>query len=59
MGRYPTIFESDGSHNTELLVMLQKNDAVIPFWICFFQNDNCIGEIINLGGIKEYTINEA
>ena len=34
------------------------DDSLEPFWKAS-QNDKCIGEIINLGGIKEYTINEA
>ena len=34
------------------------DDSILPFWNAS-QRDECIGEIINLGGIKEYTINEA
>lgn len=34
------------------------DDSIIPFWNAS-QRDECIDQIINLGGIKEYTINEA
>ena len=34
------------------------DDSIIPFWNASQRNE-CIGEIINLGGIKDYTINEA
>ncbi len=34
------------------------DDSIIPFWNAS-QRDECIGEIINLGGIKDYTINKA
>ena len=34
------------------------DDSVIPLWNAS-QNEKCIGEIINLGGIKEYTIKDA
>jgi UDP-glucose 4-epimerase len=50
----PTIF-GDGS---QVRAFSYVDDSVIPFWNAS-QRDNCVGEIINLGGIKEYTINEA
>jgi len=50
----PTIF-GDGE---QVRAFSYVDDSVIPFWNAS-QNDKCIGEIINLGGIKEYTINEA
>jgi UDP-glucose 4-epimerase len=50
----PTIF-GDGS---QVRAFSYVDDALIPFWNAS-QNDNCIGEIINLGGIKEYSIKEA
>ena len=50
----PTIF-GDGS---QIRAFSYVDDSVLPFWNAS-QNDNCIGEIINLGGIKEYTINDA
>ena len=28
------------------------DDSVVPFWNAS-QNENCVGEIINLGGIKD------
>ena len=50
----PTIF-GDGS---QIRAFSYVDDSIIPFWNAS-QKDNCIGEIINLGGIKEYTINDA
>ena len=50
----PTIF-GDGS---QIRAFSYVDDSVLPFWNAS-QNDNCIGEIINLGGIKEYTIDDA
>ena len=52
--KQPTIF-GDGEQKRAFSFV---DDSVIPFWNAS-QNDKCIGEIINLGGIKEYTINEA
>ena len=49
----PTIF-GDGS---QIRAFSYVDDSIIPFWNAS-QKDNCIGEIINLGGIKEYTIND-
>ncbi|MDC0455984.1 NAD-dependent epimerase/dehydratase family protein [Candidatus Pelagibacter sp.] len=50
----PTIF-GDGS---QVRAFSYVDDSVIPFWNAS-QNDNCKGEIINLGGTKEYSINDA
>jgi len=50
----PTIF-GDGEQKRAFSFV---DDSVIPFWNAS-QNPECIGEIINLGGIKEYSINEA
>jgi UDP-glucose 4-epimerase len=50
----PTIF-GDGE---QVRAFSYVDDSIIPFWNAS-QRDECIGEIINLGGIKEYTINEA
>jgi UDP-glucose 4-epimerase len=50
----PTIF-GDGE---QVRAFSYIDDSLEPFWNAS-QNDDCIGEIINLGGIKEYTINEA
>ena len=50
----PTIF-GDGK---QARAFSYVDDSVVPFWNAS-QNDKCVGEIINLGGIKEYTINEA
>ena len=50
----PTIF-GDGS---QVRAFSYVDDSVIPFWNAS-QNDKCIGEIINLGGIKEYSIKDA
>ena len=50
----PTIF-GDG---TQVRAFSYVDDSVIPFWNAS-QRDNCVGEIINLGGIKEYSVNEA
>ena len=50
----PTIF-GDGS---QVRAFSYVDDSVIPFWNAS-QNDNCKGQIINLGGTKEYSISEA
>ena len=50
----PTIF-GDGS---QVRAFSYVDDSVIPFWNAS-QNDNCKGEIINLGGTKEYSISDA
>ena len=50
----PTIF-GDGLQKRAFSYV---DDSVVPFWNAS-QKDNCIGEIINLGGIKEHTINDA
>ena len=50
----PTIF-GDGLQKRAFSYV---DDSVVPFWNAS-QNDDCIGEIINLGGIKEYSINDA
>ncbi len=50
----PTIF-GDGM---QVRAFSYVDDSIIPFWNAS-QNDKCIGEIVNLGGIKEYTIKEA
>ena len=50
----PTIF-GDGE---QVRAFSYVDDSIIPFWNAS-QRDECIDEIINLGGIKEYTINEA
>jgi UDP-glucose 4-epimerase len=50
----PTIF-GDGS---QVRAFSYVDDSILPFWNAS-QKKNCIGEIINLGGIKEYTINDA
>ncbi len=53
-GSNPTIF-GDG---LQVRAFSYVDDSVIPFWNAS-QNPKCIGEIINLGGIKEYTIKDA
>jgi len=50
----PTIF-GDGQQKRAFSYV---DDSVVPFWYAS-QNDNCIDQTINLGGIKEYTIEEA
>jgi len=50
----PTIF-GDGS---QVRAFSYVDDSVLPFWNAS-QKNSCIGEIINLGGIKEHTINDA
>jgi UDP-glucose 4-epimerase len=50
----PTIF-GDGE---QARAFSYVDDSIVPFWNAS-QRDECIDEIINLGGIKEYTINEA
>jgi len=53
-GDRPTIF-GDGKQSRAFSYV---DDSLIPFWNAS-QKDECIDQIINLGGIKEYTINEA
>ena len=53
-GMQPTIF-GDGEQKRAFSYV---DDSIIPFWNAS-QRKECIDEIINLGGIKEYTINEA
>jgi|TARA_Y100000310_G_scaffold101208_1_gene99204 UDP-glucose 4-epimerase len=53
-GYSPTIF-GDGS---QVRAFSYVDDSLEPFWKAS-QKDECIGEIINLGGINEYTIQEA
>lgn len=53
-GQQPTIF-GDGE---QVRAFSYVDDSIIPFWNASQRNE-CIDEIINLGGIKEYTINEA
>ena len=50
----PTIF-GDGD---QIRAFSYVDDSITPFWNAS-QNDECIGEIINLGGIKECSIKEA
>ena len=50
----PTIF-GDGEQKRAFSYV---DDSIKPFWNAS-QNEDCVVEIINLGGIKEYTINEA
>ena len=50
----PTIF-GDGE---QVRAFSYVDDSIIPFWNAS-QRESCIDEIINLGGIKETTINEA
>lgn len=50
----PTIF-GDGK---QVRAFSYVDDSILPFWNAS-QNDECIGHIINLGGIKEYTLQDA
>ena len=50
----PTIF-GDGEQKRAFSYV---DDSIEPLWNSS-QNDKCIDQIINLGGIKEYSINEA
>jgi UDP-glucose 4-epimerase len=50
----PTIF-GDGEQRRAFSYV---DDSIIPFWNAS-QKDECINQIINLGGIKDYSINEA
>jgi UDP-glucose 4-epimerase len=50
-GNQPTIF-GDG---LQMRAFSYVDDSILPFWNAS-QNDDCIGQIINLGGIKEYSI---
>jgi len=51
---HPTVF-GDGEQKRAFSYV---DDSIIPFWNAS-QRKECIDEIINLGGIKEYSINEA
>tara|TARA_R110001592_G_scaffold182254_1_gene425396 strand:+ start:5258 stop:6265 length:1008 start_codon:yes stop_codon:yes gene_type:complete len=53
-GMQPTIF-GDGE---QIRAFSYVDDSIIPFWNAS-QRDECVDQIINLGGIKEYTINQA
>jgi len=53
-GQQPTIF-GDG---TQTRAFSYVDDSVIPMWNAAIKEE-CKGQIINLGGIKEYSINEA
>jgi len=53
-GGQPTIF-GDGEQKRAFSYV---DDSLKPFWNAS-QKDECIDQIINLGGIKEYTINDA
>ena len=53
-GMQPTIF-GDGMQRRAFSYV---DDSILPFWRAS-QNEKCIGEIINLGGIKDYSIKEA
>jgi UDP-glucose 4-epimerase len=53
-GESPTIF-GDGEQTRAFSYI---DDALEPLWTAS-QSKDCIGEIINLGGIKSYSINEA
>ena len=53
-GDNPTIF-GDGEQTRAFSYI---DDALQPLWIAS-QSEKCVGEIINLGGIKSYSINEA
>lgn len=53
-GMQPTIF-GDGE---QVRAFSYVDDSILPFWQAS-QNPDCVDQIINLGGIKEYTINEA
>ena len=50
----PTIF----GNGSQVRAFSYVDDSLIPFWNAS-QNDNCKGEIINLGGTKEYSISDA
>jgi len=53
-GQRPTIF-GDGE---QVRAFSYVDDSLIPFWNAS-QRDSCVDQIINLGGIKETSINEA
>jgi len=53
-GGQPTIF-GDGEQKRAFSYV---DDSLKPFWNAS-QKDECIDQIINLGGIKQYTINDA
>ena len=50
----PTVF-GDGSQTRAFSYV---DDSLIPFWNAS-QKDECVGEIINLGGIHEVSIQKA
>ena len=50
----PTIF-GDGEQRRAFSYV---DDSIIPFWNAS-QKDECVNQTINLGGIKDYSINEA
>ena len=50
----PTIF-GDGE---QVISFSYVDDSLVPFWNAS-QRDSCVDQIINLGGIKETTINKA
>ena len=50
----PTIF-GDGEQRRAFSYV---DDSILPFWRAS-QNERCIGETINLGGIKDYSIKDA
>jgi len=50
----PTIFGT----GDQVRAFSYVDDSIKPFWNAF-TNEKCSGETINLGGIKDYTINEA
>ena len=52
--KQPTIF-GDGLQKRAFSYV---DDSIVPLWNAS-QRDGCINQIINLGGIKEYTIKEA
>jgi len=53
-GERPTIF-GDGMQKRAFSYV---DDSLLPLWNAS-QREECVGEIINLGGIREYSINEA
>ena len=53
-GMQPTIF-GDGE---QIRAFSYVDDSLLPFWNAS-QRKKCVDQIINLGGIKEHTINEA
>ena len=53
-GERPTIF----GNGEQKRAFSYVDDSIIPFWNAS-QRDNCVGEIINLGGIHETSIKDA